>query len=937
MLISFSQNRGSRFVVAALVGLAVGQCVPAQSLTNYAVRVSAEVQTNPPRIELWWPADTNAANYTIYRKLASEVNWDAGTSLAAIATNYLETNILSGGTIEYHIHKVGLADGDGYILAGIEVPLAEFRGKVVLVVDSSFTTLLSNELARLEQDLAGDGWTVLRHDVPRMAVDPANASSAVWAARANEVANVKALINADYDADPVNLRSVFLLGHVPVPYSGDIYPDQHSNHRGAWPADAFYGDMDGVWPDAGVNRITASDARNRNVPGDGKLDRSTIPSDVELQVGRVDFANLPAFSVSETELLRRYLNKDHAFRHKLVTAEPRGLIDDHLGLGTSEPLAANGWRNFAPLFEASNTIAGDWLTTLSTQSYLWGYGCGGGTYTTCSGVATTSQLATNDPRVVFSMLFGSYFGDWDSHDNLLRAAIATTNYTLTSAWVGRPFWYLHHMALGETIGFSTRLSQNNDGFLGYWGVGLNRMVHIALMGDPTLRMHIVAPPSALMANTNGSGQIILSWSPSPEAVIGYHLYRAPNLKGPFIRVNSALITGTNYTDPLVTRCTYMVRAVKLEVSGSGSYFNASQGIFQDFDAPSARPLLVIAARNVYKVYGQPVPQLTATYSGFVYGDTAADLDSPAVLSTSATATSPPGSYPITVRGAADTDYVITFLDGWLTNQLAATAISLTSSQNPSPPGQAVIFTATVNAIPPAAGTPTGTLQFKINGTNAGAPALLSGGLASYTTSALPLGWHWVEVLYAGDENFAKSSSFLFPDQLVNTAPVAGADVIERDPTNSTSVFITNLLSNDSDPDHDSVNLTEVVTNSGAGGTVSNNSDRVFYTPPVGFTNADTLIYTIADDWGSSATGMVTVKILGASIPSPKLDLMTGTNGSHLLWGDGIPGGMYRIQAAWDLTSSAWQTIGSTAADSSGVFQFVDSTNSPARFYRSVYP
>ena len=65
------------------------------------------------------------------------------------------------------------------------------------------------------------------------------------------------------------------------------------------------------------------------------------------------------------------------------------------------------------------------------------------------------------------MLFGSYFGDWDSTNNLLRAAIATPTYTLTCAWVGRPSWYFHHMALGETIGFSTMLSQNNDA--GYWG------------------------------------------------------------------------------------------------------------------------------------------------------------------------------------------------------------------------------------------------------------------------------------------------------------------------------------------------------------------------------------------------------------------------------------------------------------------------------------
>ena len=94
------------------------------------------------------------------------------------------------------------------------------------------------ELSRLEQDLAGDGWTVLRHDVPRTAVNPANTNSSVWAARAGELASLKALIKADYNADPSNVKAVFLFGHLPVPYSGNLNPDGHPQHQGAWPAAA---------------------------------------------------------------------------------------------------------------------------------------------------------------------------------------------------------------------------------------------------------------------------------------------------------------------------------------------------------------------------------------------------------------------------------------------------------------------------------------------------------------------------------------------------------------------------------------------------------------------------------------------------------------------------------------------------------------------------
>src|SRR5205814_2106438 len=57
--------------------------------------------------------------------------------------------------------------------------------------------------------------------------------------------------------------------------------------------------------------------------------------------------------------------------------------------------------------------------------------------------------------------------------------------------------------------------------------------------------------------------------------------------------------------------------------------------------------LTITADDKAKVYGAALPALTASYSGFVNGDTANDLDTPVSLSTTATAASAVGSYPIT--------------------------------------------------------------------------------------------------------------------------------------------------------------------------------------------------------------------------------------------------------------------------------------------------
>ena len=207
------------------------------------------------------------------------------------------------------------------------------------------------------------------------------------------------------------------------------------------------------------------------------------------------------------------------------------------------------------------------------------------------GVGTTAEFATSDPQVVFTMLFGSYFGDWDSQDNFLRAPLATPTCTLTSAWSGRPYWEFHHMALGQTVGYSARLSQNNSTL--YSADIAQQWVHIALMGDPSLRMHPVAPPSSLIVSTNGSGGVNLSWNASSDTVAGYHVYRASTIAGPFTRLTSSLLTSTNYTDTPVSSNVYMVRAVKLEVSGSGSYYNPSQGIFQSLNPAVAAPSVVL--------------------------------------------------------------------------------------------------------------------------------------------------------------------------------------------------------------------------------------------------------------------------------------------------------------------------------------------------------
>src|SRR5207244_124574 len=67
-------------------------------------------------------------------------------------------------------------------------------------------------------------------------------------------------------------------------------------------------------------------------------------------------------------------------------------------------------------------------------------------------------------------------------------------------------------------------------------------------------------------------------------------------------------------------------------------------------------------------------------------------------------------------------------------------------------GQAVTFTAAVDAVAPGAGTPTGWVTFTIDGL-AQPSIALSNGQASVTIAELSVGNHSISVAYSGDDNF----------------------------------------------------------------------------------------------------------------------------------------------------------------------------------------
>lgn len=543
----------------------------AQAPKDFAVPLTATVNLFPPSVTLEWPNPTPAGLQLLRRTKGQAGNqWiqllsATGSSL----TSYQDNNISLGQTYEYAFVRTTTLNAFGYAHVAVRGPVVDNRGKILIFVDSTTADALGVELVRMKNDMRGDGWVVQPYKT----------------GPSSTVASVKAQIVADYNADPQNVKAVLLIGDVPVPYSGNIARDGHTpDHDGAWPADVYYGDVNGVWTDVSVNNTAPARDANDNVPGDGKFDQSVVPSPVELQVGRIDFRHIDAPAFGEANaigLVRRYLDKDHAWRTGAYKVENKALIDDNFGfLNGQEPFAMTAYLTAYPLMPEENVVAADFFNNSNPESYLFGYGCGGGSYTSAGGVGNSNNFATDTVNMVFTGLFGSYFGDWDSENNpFMVSALASRGGILTCSWAGRPHWFNHALASGETIGYcnlETQNAQYNNGFYGTYG---ESGAHVSLLGDPTLRAHIVPPPQNVVA-TASCTRVQLAWNSPTESVDGYHIYRSLSNDGPYTRITTNIVSDTIYFDnnPIADTLFYQVRAIKTQFApGGGFYSNNSVG------------------------------------------------------------------------------------------------------------------------------------------------------------------------------------------------------------------------------------------------------------------------------------------------------------------------------------------------------------------------
>ncbi len=510
---------------------------------------------SPSQTRIHWDAPPNAEPAIVRVRYMGDVEWRLSQTVHGPPwfvdlsdTHSLEVEVQH----RWIVSSVPiLASGYVAIHRTVDVAAALQSERMLVIIDSEAYTALRTVLDRYVATLIDDGWVVDLAHIPPSASPP-------------EVKSV-VMDHLSPHGNRGKLTHLLLLGDVPYATSGGFSvegaypnPDFHKEHGGAWASDAYYADVEtspGVdaeyqWTDYSVSLSDpefAQREQNRNEPNDGKFDNSMIPTDVELCVGRVDMRDLQAFGTSvtnrsrELELLRTYLERNVAYRTGTIMPPLRALIDDNFGLFSrvqqdvriTEAFAASAWRSFSPIVGTDNIVLGDWVPdntqnrpTLTNYPALLSYACGGGGYEHCSYVATTTELATLPGYSVINFLFGSYFGDVASSNNIMRAVLAREGWSLTVGWSGRPHWFIHSLAAGATIGQAARLSANNgvdyvgatyidqaSGQGGIYPLG-HRGIHVMLLGDPTIRLQGPIMNGDLFLSRQSGTTLTLQWNPA---------------------------------------------------------------------------------------------------------------------------------------------------------------------------------------------------------------------------------------------------------------------------------------------------------------------------------------------------------------------------------------------------------------------------------------
>lgn len=440
------------------------------------------------------------------------------------------------------------------------------------------------------------------------------------------------------------------------------------------------------------------------------------------------------------------------------------------GTGASTPLLTNETHPTSIAADANNLY---WTTNDNPGTVR--------TMVKTGGAATSLATGLNTPQAI--ALNSSYVYVTESGNNRL-VRIAKTGGTPT------------YLAVGATPTSFGNFIGNNAGFADSSNITIGANPATSSYGQPVVLTATIAP--------GFSGGTVNFCDGGPASDARFCSGGTPLCSGP-VNVSGNTATCTTSTLALGTH------AITARYNGSG--FTSTTPTAASEQVAAATTTAVTSDANP-SIFGQTVTFTasvsanapgTGTPSGTVtFLDGTTTLAS-VMLNSGGQATLSIGSlgvgpHSISASYSGDTNFsagTSTALNQ-VVNQ-ASTATSLVSSVNPSAPGQAVTFTASVSINAPGAGTPSGTVTFLDGTTVLASITLNAGGQATFSTGVLSAGSHAITASYSGSTNFSASTSSALAQVVNKTASTMTLSSGSNPSTFGQAVTFTATVSGSSGP------------------------------------------------------------------------------------------------------------------------------------------
>jgi hypothetical protein len=262
-------------------------------------------------------------------------------------------------------------------------------------------------------------------------------------------------------------------------------------------------------------------------------------------------------------------------------------------------------------------------------------------------------------------------------------------------------------------------------------------------------------PATSFSLTNTKLDQTIAFAPLPDKTFGDADFNvsataSSGLAVTFAASGTCTVTGSTVHITAAGSCT-----ITASQAGNASYA-AAPDVPQSFTIAKSNQTITFGSLS-NKTFGDPDFTVSATASSGLAVSFGASGN--CTVSTSTVHITGAGSCTITASQVGNSNYnAAPNVPQSFTISKAASATAVSSSSSTSDFGQSITFTVTVSS---AVGIPSGTVQFKDNGTNLGAAVSLnSGGVGTLSTSSLTPGTHAITADYNGNANFLTSTGTL---------------------------------------------------------------------------------------------------------------------------------------------------------------------------------